>query len=443
VWNGLKMNTNRLCCKLGIVAFALQVVIGVAFAQELLTLEGCVNLALANNQDLKIAQEKILESEGRKQEAFGNFLPHLSASGSYTRLNESPRMTVFFGGYEQSFELGPEHLYSTQLTLRQPLFTWGKIYHGDRQARLNYELVNEEYKQVKNSLVFDVKRAFYNVLLAKQFEIIAKEAVDVTDSHYRTTRALYKEGRVSDYDVSRAKVQLVNNQTELIKAKNNLKLAREELSILLNTKLEENWDVGGEFVFEKREVDLEDVLGKALGERAEIRQLMVREEIGRISIKLARAENRPNLDFLVNYQYTNPFYNREEWGGSWNAILSLNFPLFSGFSDLGRVRQARAGVDQVRILNSQVKERIRLEVRKAFFDIEEARQRIEAQSENVELARANLRIAEERHSQGLMSEIELRDAQLSLTQAETAYAEALYDHNVACALLDRAIGKYQ
>jgi len=443
VWNRLKTSGIRLCLKLGMVALALQVIIGVAFAQEILPLERCINLALANNQDLKIAQERITESEGRKQEAFGNFLPGLTASGSYTGLNESPRMTVLLGSFEQTFELGPENLYNTQLTLSQPLFTWGKIYNADRQARLNYKLVNEQYKEVKNGLIFNVKRAFYNVLLAKQFVIIAQEAVDVTDSHYRTTQALYKEGRVSDYDVSRAKVQLVNNQTELIKAKNNLKLKREELSILLNTKLEENWDVKGEFFFEKREVDLENLLGRALAERAEIRELTIREGINKISIKLARAENRPNLYFLVNYQYTNPFYNREEWGGSWNAILSLNFPLFSGLSDLGRVKQAKAGMEQVKILTSQVKEKIRLEVRKAFFDMEEARERIEAQSENVELARANLRIAEERHRQGLMSEIELRDAQLALTQAETAYVEALYDHNVASAFLDKAIGKYQ
>jgi len=150
-------------------------------------------------------------------------------------------MSVFFGGFERTFELGPDYLYSTQLTLRQPLFAWWKIYHGDKQARLNYRLVNEEYKQVRNNLIFEVKRAFYNLLLARQFVVIAKEAVDVTDSHYKTTRALYKEGRVSDYDVSRAKVQLVNNQTKLIKAKNNLKLAREELSFLLNVRLEEDW----------------------------------------------------------------------------------------------------------------------------------------------------------------------------------------------------------
>ena len=432
-----------VCGKLGIVIFALQIVMGVAFAEEILTLERCVNLALANNQGLKIAQERIRESEGRKQETFGNFLPKLSGSGSYTRLEESPRMTVSFFGTEQTFVLGPENLYGTQLTLRQPLFTWGKIYQGDKQARLNYRLVNEEYKRVKNSLIFDVKKAFYSVLLAKQFVTIAEEAMDVADSHYKTTRALYKEGKVSDYDVSRAKVQLVNNQTNLIKAKNNLKLAREELSILLNAELEKDWEVKGEFSFEKREVGLEDALGKALGERAEIRQLMIQEEMAKISIKLARAENRPNLDFLANYQYTNPFYNREEWGGSWNAIISLNFPLFSGLSDLGRVKQAKAGLEQVKILESQVGERIKLEVRKAIFDMEEAQERIEAQRENVELARANLRIAKERHRQGLMSEIELRDAQLSLTQAETDYFQALYDYSVANTFLDKALGKYQ
>ena len=441
--NNSKMTAHRLCWKLGIVALALQVLIGVAFAEEILSLERCINLALANNQDLKIAQKRIVESKGKKQEAFGNFLPTLSASGSYTRLKESPKMSVSFGGYEETFELGPEDLYSTQLTLRQPLFAWWKIYHGDKQARLDYMLVNEEYKQVKNNLIFEVKRAFYNVLLARQFVIIAKEGIDVTDSHYRTTRALYKEGRVSDYDVSRAKVQLVNNQTELIKAKNNLKLAREELSFLLNTKLEEDWEIKGDFPLEKREVSLEDALGKAFAERSEIRQLMIQEEVGKVSIKLARAENRPNLDFLANYQYTNPFYNREEWGESWNVILSLNFPLFSGLSNMGRVKQAKAGLEQVKILRSQVEQRIKLEVRKAIFDMEEARERIEAQKENVELARANLKIAEERHRLGLMSEIELRDAQLSLTQAETDYFQALYDYNVASAFLDKAVGKYQ
>ena len=437
------MNANRLSWKLAIVAFTLQILFGVTFAEEILTLERCIDMAMANNQDLKIAQKIILESRGRKQETFGNFLPALSASGSYTRLKESPRMSVLFGGMEQTFELGPDYEYSTQLTLRQPLFAWWKIYHRDEQARLNYRRVDEEYKKVKNSLIFDVKRAFYNLLLARQFVIIAEEAVDVTDSHYKTTRALYKEGRVSDYDVSRAKVQLDNNQTRLIKARNNLKLAREELSLLLNTKLEEDWKVEGDFPREKRKVSLQDALDKALAERSEIRQLMIQEKVGKVSIKLARAENRPNLDFLANYQYTNPFYNREEWGGTWNVILSLNFPLFSGLSDLGRVNQAKAGLEQVKILRSQIEERIKLEVRKAVFDMEEARERIEAQQENVELARKNLRIAEERYRQGLMSEIELRDAQLSLTQADTDYFQALYDYNVAGAFLDRAIGKYQ
>ena len=433
----------RSCARLALTGLLLQFVIGVAFGGEILSLEKCINLALAKNQDLKIAQEKIVESQGRKKEAFGNFLPHLSASGSYTRLEESPRMTVLFGSSEQTLVLGPENLYATQLTLRQPLFAWGRIYHWDRQAGLNYRLVNEEYRQVKNGLVFGVKRAFYNTLLARQFVTIAKEAVDVANSHYETTRALYKEGRVSDYDVSRAKVQLVNNETKLIKAKNSLKLAREELSLLLNTELEETWDVEGELFFEKRDLDLQDAVNKALAERSEIKQLMIREDIVNISIKLARAENRPSVDLLVNYQYTNPFYNREEWGGIWNAILSLNFPLFSGFSDWGRIKQAKAGLEQVKILNSQVKEKIKLEVRKAIFDMEEAKERIEAQSENVKLARENLRIAEERHRQGLMSQIELRDAQLSLTQAETDYFQSLYDYDVASASLDKALGKYQ
>lgn len=459
MWNNSKTNVIRLCWKLGIAIFALQVVIGVAFGEEILTLEKSINLALANNELIKIAQKKLVVAKGGKQEAFGHFLPQLTASASFTRLSEVPALgmetmllepeggvgsLVRFYGYETfSYKMGEEENYLTKLTLTQPLFTWGKIYQGYRQARLNYKLAEESYCQIRSELILDVRKSFYSILLAKEFVAIAQEAMDVVEHHLKVTKALYREGKVSGYDVSRVKVQLVNAQTKLIKAKNGLRLARKALLNLINYPPAKDWEIPGELKFKPEEIDLDDSLRKALSQRSELKQTAIQEKIGESLIKLAKAQNRPSVTLVGNYEYKKPFYFENRWDDSWNVTATLTFPFFTGFSNWGKIKQAKAELGQLRARKRFLEEGIKMEVEKAFLDLEEARERIEAQEANVETARDNLKIAEERHRQGLMSEIELRDAQLSLTQAETDYFQALYDYNVAGAFLNRAIGKYQ
>ena len=82
-----------------------------------------------------------------------------------------------------------------------------------------------------------------------------------------------------------------------------------------------------------------------------------------------------------------------------------------------------------------------MEVKRAFLGLTDALERLPAQKENMETAQENLRIAQERYALGLLSQLELKDAELSLTQAQTLYAKALFEYNVARAALNRAVGE--
>jgi len=427
------------------------------YAQDVLTLQKCLDIALKNNHLIRITREKLTETKGKKQEAFGHFLPSLTASASYTRLSEvsSLDMTtmllqpegglgslVRFYGYDTfQYKMGEEDNYSASLSLSQPLFTWGKVRLGYKLASLNYNLTESVYNQVESEVIFNVKKSFYSVLLAKKFLEIAEEAVEVMEDQYQVIRGFYREGKVSSVDVDRVKVLLANAKTKKIKAANGLKLAKKALYNLINIDGEE-WEIEGELSFntDESEIDLKDSIKQALENRPEIKQVLIQKKMTECSLKLARAENRPNLALVGNYEYKKPFYFEDEWDKSWNAGCYLTFPLFNGFSNWGRIKQAKAQISQVEIAYDQLKKGISLEIESIYLDLKEAEERIHAQEENVSLAKKNLKIIQERYERGLVSDLDLRETQLALTQAETEYSQALFDYNVALAKLQKAVG---
>jgi len=405
------------------------------YAQEVLTLQKCIDMALKNNHLIRITKKKLVEAQGKKQEAFGRFLPSLTASASYTKLSEVPSLGPI--------KMGEENNYAGGFSMTQPLFTWGKIRLGYKLTSLNYNLTEAGYNQVENEIIFSVKKSFYSVLLVKKFLEIAEEAVEVMEDHYRVIQSFYKEGKVSSVDVDRVKVLLVNAKTRKIKAANGLKLATKALYNLINIEDDNGREIEGELNFDsdKNEINLKNSVKQALGKRPEIKQLVFQRKMAECSLKLARAETRPNLALVGNYAYEKPFYFENEWDKSWNAGCYLTFPLFNGFSNWGRINQAKAQVSQLEIAQDQLNKGINLEVESIYLNLNEAEERIHAQEENVSVAKKNLEIIRKRYERGLVSDLDLRETQLALTRAETEYSQALFDYNIALAQLQKAVGK--
>src|SRR5574341_722613 len=112
----------------------------------------------------------------------------------------------------------------------------------------------------------------------------------------------------------------------------------------------------------------------------------------------------------------------------------------SSFTAKGRIKAAKASLERVKDSREQLQDLIDLEVRQAFLTFQAAKDRILAQKENVSTAQENLRSATDRYKLGLLSQLELKDAELSLTEAETNYQRALYDYSIGLAQLEKAQG---
>jgi len=401
---------------------------------DVLTLEEAVRVALANNRQILIAKEKIEEAKQRIEEARAGYLPTINLSGTYTRLSEAPSMSV--PGYG-TIEMGKADNYLSTLSLTQVLYSSGILKYGNQGASLYYQKSEEDLKNAQNSITYQVKKAFYAVLLAERNLEVTEVALDQSRRHLTVVEGFFEVGVVSKFDLLRTRVQVANLKPDLIQARNNSHLSLESLANLLSLP-SASLKLEGGLSFGPLRITLEEALDKALEERSDLKSVQLQKEISEVVLKLAEVQNKPNLALVGNYQYQNPSGGEDEWGGEWNLNVVLSMPLFDGWANRARVAQRRSQVRQIELSLQGLEDGIDLEVKKAFWDVEASEERIHAQEKNIEQAEEALSIAEVRYKSGAITNLEALDAQLTVTRARLAYLKALYDHNVAMAELERA-----
>ena len=406
-----------------------------SFRADALTLDEAVRVALANNRQILVVKEKIEEARQRIEEAKAGYLPSVDLSGTYTRLSEAPSMSI--PGYP-SIEMGKADNYMSKLSLTQPLYTSGSLRYANKGASLYYHKSQEDLKNAQNKITFQVKKAFYAVLLAQKNVEVTGAALDQSRRHLAVVEDFFKVGVVSKFDLLRTRVEVANLKPDLIQASNNLRLSQESLANLLSLP-SASLKLEGELSFKLLSITLEEALDEALKERSDLKSLKLQKEMSEVALKLAEARNKPNLALVGNYQYQNPSGGEDEWGGEWNLNLVLSVPLFDGWANRARVAQRRSQAKQIELSLRELEAGIDLEVKKAFWDVEASEERIYAQEKNIEQAEEALSIAEVRYRSGAITNLEVLDAQLTVTRARLGYLKALYDHNVAMAELEKVM----
>jgi len=441
---------------------------GQEISPRTLNLEESINIALAENLTVKSAEAGLEIAKQKVNEARAGFMPVLSATGSYTYFGELPTMDIDFD--LSAFGLSPELMqmmgmdtppadeesksggipvgsvdtYSAGLSLQQPLFTWGKIYNNYKQAKISMEASQQAYEAAKRQVTLDVTKAFYGVLLTEKLVNVAEKAVSQVEAHVKVAQDLLDAGMATDFDLLRAKVQLANFKSLLIRARNGLTLSKDSFKNTIGMDLNAQINVAGELVYKPLDLDLDQLIESAMANRPEIKQLKLQEQVGKKYISLAKAGNKPNLALLGNYNLESnadkmgDVFDRDEWNKNWNIILALQVPIFDGLATRARVKQAENGLEQIRIGMEQLTDGVGLEVRAAFLGLRESEELLKVQAETVQQAEESLRIANLRHKNGMITSVELMDTELAFTQAQTNQFNALHDYVIAVAKLEKA-----
>ncbi|HEV2210037.1 MAG TPA: TolC family protein [Verrucomicrobiae bacterium] len=409
-----------------------------------LTLVDAVDFALHQNADVLRAQKAVQAAQGIAIQTRAVALPTVGINGDYAAVQRTD-VDIF---QAPGFTFGTPQNWSSQIKLVQSLYEGGRMLSALRAARLTRQQSFLRYQTVLADTVLAVQVTFYDVLLAEQQIKVEEASVELLTRELTDTTRRYDAGTVPRFNVLRAEVEVANARPKLISARNNFRIAKNNLANLLGLKLpgqpgdEIPLSVAGKLEAEPFDIPLPRAVTLALQQRTELGALSKAEALRKEDLLTARAGYKPSIQGYVGYDVHNSVLSQDlsYVDRGWIGGAQLTWNLFDGFRTQGRIVEATANYERAGVDLDDMARRIELDVRTAYSNFIEAREVLDTQKKVQEEADEALRLARARYEAGTGTQLDVLSAQTALTEARTTQIQALHDYAAARARLERAVG---
>ncbi len=417
------------------VFFLLQASLQAQPAPRRLGFAQVATLALERNLQLRAAALELAIAQAALAQALAARQPQVSLQTSYLYLQQ-PGTTLTF---PNPFGPTPPQLTVTipppepnqvmlRLAAQYPLYTGGRLEAQIALAEANVRGARAALERTRQQVLAQAQQAYLAWLLSRETVAAAQRALAQAEESLRVAQARFRAGAAARFDVLQAEVAVANARASLLRAETGVRNAAAQLAALLDLPLDTVFEPADSL--EPRPVPgtLAEGIARAVERRPEIEELRARMEAARAALELARSGGRPNLALVANYDLTGPL-NRIQ--GTWSVTLALTLQLYDGGITRERVREAELRLEQLRVLEAQVRARIELEARQAWHALEQSRAALATAEKAVEQAREAARIAAVRFEAGVGTALELLSAQAQLASAELSLAQARFEQNLA------------
>lgn len=394
---------------------------------ELLNLERCIEIALKKQPNIIAAAYTVMANQSKVGEAKANYYPQIDWTSGYSRLSPVSDIAA-----SRSFDQ-----YSSNVTLRQNIFDFGKTASQVQIQSLNLNSSRSDFENVSGQAILNVKQAYYGILKAKRDRDVAEEAGTQFQQHLEQAKGFYEAGIKPKIDMTKAEVDVSNSKLNLIKAENALRIAFATLNNAMGVPDAPEYIIEDNLYFQKYRITFEEAIERAYKNRPDLASILFKKQASESSINLAKTGYYPFLTGNAAYNWSGEKF---PLGEGWSAGVTFSFPLFSGFLTKHQVEESKANLNVMNANEELLRQNIFLEVQQAFLNLKEAEERIPAADLVVKQAEENLELATGRYTAGVGNPIEVTDAQVGLSNAKTSYIQALYDYKVAQAIIEKATG---
>lgn len=421
---------------------------------QVIDLDRAVELALEHNRQIRMAGYEVEAAESGYREALGAFFPQVSISGQYTRNVKKPviflgdGMSFPGGGGGGTIEVGSNNSYQAGLNASLPIYS-RSILQARETASRSRELTQATARDTRNAVIADVKRAFHTILMSKELVKVTRQRVDNAREQVATVRAQSERGLATEYDLLAAEVQLESLQPELIQMEDDVTTSILQFKNLLGISDWGEITIEGElepaqvYTFEQ---DRERLYQSMLTGNTQLRQLSRQIELAKSSTDLERASLFPTLSAFGNYQLlteddTYQFGNYD-WVKTAAIGLSVQVPLFAGNSRKERITQAQIGVRQAEEQKLATQESLQTELATLTNRLSQIERRMRAADRAQQQAQRAYELSRLRFEQGVGTQLEVNDAELSFANSQLASLQAYFDYQLAMITLEQLQGEW-
>ncbi|MFQ5651809.1 MAG: TolC family protein, partial [bacterium] len=401
---------------------------------RILTLDEAVEFALNNNAALQAARAGLAASGYRLRKSRLDLLPKADLQVSYARLDPGTvrRGNVFvdvgrelvknFGAGDPA-DIRPgayANNFATTLQVVQPIYNGGANWATVGLARAQQAGSEHVLEDTRQRVILEVKRRYLQTLQARELVALANKSLESSQHHLASSRKMLEVGLRSRTDVLRWEVQVANSEGQLVEAENNVVIALAALKQVVGMPYEQELSVSS-LPFEPvplRE-GLEAQIARTQAHHPGLKAALASVDAGRAGVRLAWAAFQPQVNFVyqVGWEQNNTF--ALDSFRFWNAGVSVKIPIFHSFSSLAQLQERKAELRRIEENRKESERLVTLELIRARSNVETANKKYHIALKTVEQARENLRVLDNTYEAGLAANIDVLDAQVVLTRAET------------------------
>lgn len=431
---------GALCAAIGVLA-AVPCATRDVMAQtpEVFTLPAAVDAALAANPALKAQKEAITAALAAQQSQKTRFYPTLNTAYAYTRNDgEDSRNSIAV--------TRPQDEYQFSASITQPVFTGFALTRQYEIRSLTVAAARLEHEALRQQIIYDAHEAYFSVLKSRKILFVAKQAVTQLEANLDVSQNFYDVGMIPLNDLLKSEVELANARQDLIVARNTLKNTEAAFNTLLRRPLEAAVVIEDITGYRPWTDSTAACLAAAETLRPELKSAANATEIAAKDLALARKDFYPTINLEGTY-----FRRGDDWdvnGGAgiydpegWDVTALASWDFWQWGRTRLDVKEKLSRLARSRHQETEIRDRILLEVKQAYLKVEESENNIRAVEKAVEQAKENFRITDERYKEQMATTTDVLDAQTLLSKTMTNYYSALYDFKIARAALMRAMGR--
>jgi len=411
------------------------------------TLQKAIEIALTESPTMRIADREIQTKKQYKSEQIAGFFPDAYISASYQRTLKKQVMTMAMGGQDMSIEVGTANNYVAGLNLSLPL-VMPTMWYNMKITNVEVELALENARSSKISLINEVKKAFYGVLLAQEsYDVLIKNYKNVELTNQNITDK-YERGMASEFDKLRSDVQLKNQKPNITAAENGMKLATMMLKVLIGVDINEPMIFEGKLSDYEQDVingNIPDIKSLSLNDNPNLKQLDYSKRELELSKKMVISSSCPTLVMAGTYQYmamNNDFkFSKYNWVPYSYIGFSLNIPIVSWAGTSYKMKQTDLSLQSLDDQRTTLEKNLWVSVTNSLNSLTKANDELVSNKETMMQAEKAYSIVQKQYELGMATWLDLNSAELAMISSQLAYYQSIYDYISAYADLNAVLGK--
>ncbi|NUM71953.1 MAG: TolC family protein [Ignavibacteriaceae bacterium] len=412
-----------------------------------LDLGKAVEIALKNNNDLKIARYNKDIADEKVDEAWGGAVyPEIKGTVNYRRALKKGVFTIEAPGFSGTFPIGTDNTLTSSLSIYQNIFS-AAVFIGVSAAETFAQMSEKELEASRDAVKYNVKNAYNLVMLAQEVVEVNKVTLANSEENLKNAEVLYKQGLVSEYDLVRARVQVQNAIPELEQAENAYKTAMSTLKYVLGFEDGEKIAVTGRLVYEEAEfTDLDSYFEHVMNNNPMLLQSMLNIKLRDQAASAYFADHFPTINAFGSWNVEaqeNDSRSFPSWRyvNSINVGLELKIPIFNGWRTTSKINQAQLEYKIAQETLLKTKKGLRNKLEETLLKINNQKDKIKAYRSGLEQAELAYNISKKRFSEGLATQLEIVDALLGVSRAKFNYLNGIYEYKSAIAALEQLLSK--